>query len=449
VQFILTFRELGDHIDKNIQAPTNADSLSAWRKEDGKARAIIGLSLSDEHLEHVRDCDTAMAMWMAIEDLFQRRTLLNRLAARRRFYSVKMMESEKAIAYISRVRQLAADLKSMDAIVTDQEIAMTVLCGLPAKFEHLIVAIDAVANDEKLTMDFVKSRLLQEEQRIIDRTPFPTKPSGDSALVNRAFDRTRPKCTHCKRPGHDESKCWDKYPHLRPNRRGLLAAANVNSPAEVQDHESSGDEFICLVATSSTALNVTESAPSKNSWVIDTGATAHMSFDKSLISEFQECSAFQVGMGDESSVTAFGYGSVLLTLCVSGRKLLCKLKNVLYVPKLSYNLMSISAIDEQGFKTEFIDGACRVSKGTIVAAEGTLKKGLYILNTACTARYQGKHQPRSTYVFWMHIWKEYTRSNSQARGGSQLYNPGPRSYRCLWTISCRIVRRFKILRVVH
>ena len=33
--------------------------LPKWMKGDRKARAIIGLSLSDEDLEHVRDVETA------------------------------------------------------------------------------------------------------------------------------------------------------------------------------------------------------------------------------------------------------------------------------------------------------------------------------------------------------------------------------------------------------
>ena len=43
---------------------------------------------------------------------------------------------------------------------------MAVLNGLPTRFEALIVALDALGNEEKIfCLDFVKSRLLQEEQR--------------------------------------------------------------------------------------------------------------------------------------------------------------------------------------------------------------------------------------------------------------------------------------------
>lgn len=71
---------------------------------------------------------------------------------------------------------------------------MTVLCGLAPKFEHLIVAIDVVSDDSSLTMEFLKSHLIQEEQRLTDRAPTGT--SGDSALVNKTHlgRVNRPPC---------------------------------------------------------------------------------------------------------------------------------------------------------------------------------------------------------------------------------------------------------------
>lgn len=61
-------------------------------------------------------------------------------------------------------------------------MAMTVLCVLPSKFEQLIVAKDAVDDDdEKLALDFIKSRLLKEENRMGARTTDVL--STDSALV--------------------------------------------------------------------------------------------------------------------------------------------------------------------------------------------------------------------------------------------------------------------------
>ena len=91
----------------------------------------------------MRDCETAIEMWETILNVFERHTLLNKLSARRHFYTVAMQSNEKVLAYINRVKQLATRLKSMKVDIDDKEIAMAVLNGLPARFESSIVALDA------------------------------------------------------------------------------------------------------------------------------------------------------------------------------------------------------------------------------------------------------------------------------------------------------------------
>lgn len=86
VELIITFRELEEHIGASSQLPTT-EVDSKWLEDDSKAEDVIGLTLSEEHLEHVRDFKTASTMWSTIMDLFQRKTLLNKLTTHRRFYA--------------------------------------------------------------------------------------------------------------------------------------------------------------------------------------------------------------------------------------------------------------------------------------------------------------------------------------------------------------------------
>lgn len=111
------------------EAPTG-DRSAAWVKGNGKDKqtstSVFSLSMNASSTS--QECETAFAMWTIISDFFQRRTLLNHLAARSRFYSVQMKESDSTstIAYIYHVRQLAAD-QSIDSKVTAQEPEITVL----------------------------------------------------------------------------------------------------------------------------------------------------------------------------------------------------------------------------------------------------------------------------------------------------------------------------------
>ena len=191
VELVLAFRDVEDAISDAVDPHTlEGAERKAWLRKDKIDRAMIELSLSDDMLENVRECDTARALWETILNIFERHTLVNKLRARREFYTVTMKPGEKVLPYMNRVRQRGATLKSMGVDVDDKEIAMAALNGLPARYEYIITALDAVSDREsRFTYDLVKSRLLQEEQRAHMRTEADHV--DRSALFNRIADVAR------------------------------------------------------------------------------------------------------------------------------------------------------------------------------------------------------------------------------------------------------------------
>jgi hypothetical protein len=150
IELVLAFREL-DEVVFNVESTNilqDAAAIAEFRKKDAKAKAVIGLTLSDEHLEHVRGAKSAAEMWLAIKNVFQRTSSLNKLAARRRFYTVAMLDGERILTYINRVKQLTEELKAMRVTIDEEEVAMAVLNGLPPKYDHLIVALDTMGDDQ-------------------------------------------------------------------------------------------------------------------------------------------------------------------------------------------------------------------------------------------------------------------------------------------------------------
>ena len=403
LQYVLAFRDLHDHISEP-PPPSGSSEHVEWQKLDAKAQAVIGLTLDDDHLDHVSECISAASMWSTIMDLFQRKTLLNKLTARRRFYSAKMAESEKAMGFISRVRQLAADCKAMGVVIENQDIAMTVLCGLPQKYEHLIVAIDAVATDETLTLDFVKSRLLQEEQRMIERGDV--KPTVDSALVHqRATPSQRPECGHCGKLGHTEPRCWEKYPHLRPKRSGgATKASGMVAKAGSGESSDTDDTMVCLMArVSNDKVNRASSA----TWVIDSGATSHICFDRHIFSDLEIVEPFEIKIGDSSGVKATGRGSVELLLSVSGKSVRCKLENVVYAPTMAFNMLSVGAMARGGKRSVFLEKSCYIEKDGRVIAEGCMSDGLYCLKThTSSTKSTGTDPPAVALAADVNLWHQ-------------------------------------------
>lgn len=90
--------------------------------------------------------------------MFEHHKLSNNLSACRKFYSGTMSEGENVLPYINRVKKRDGVLKPMNVEVDETELEMAVLNGLPSSSEHLLVALDAVGNNDSIfTLDFVES----------------------------------------------------------------------------------------------------------------------------------------------------------------------------------------------------------------------------------------------------------------------------------------------------
>ena len=85
-------------------------------------------------------------------------------------------------------------------------------------------------------------------------------------------------------------------------------------------------------------------------------------------------------LGDGQSLNSIGIGNVAIELLLENGKIRqCHLYNVLCVPKLSYNLLSVSKITEAGKRVEFNSTDCQiVDKESKVVAVGIRRKSYYL-----------------------------------------------------------------------
>ena len=118
-----------------------------------------------------------------------------------------------------------------------------------------------------------------------------------------------------------------------------------------------------------------------DTWLVDSGASKHMTGYKNYLSTLIERESHQkVKLGDDYKYPIKGVGEASYKL-ESGK--LLKMKDVLYVPSLKKNLLSISGLEKKGFRVAFVDGQVLMwPRGkTIddVVVIGVEERGLYKL----------------------------------------------------------------------
>jgi hypothetical protein len=144
---------------------------------------------------------------------------------------------------------------------------------------------------------------------------------------------------------------------MRPSSTHLLALSeDRNVRVEVLDqsmtnYQSTEDmsETISLLHCSTLTGTIED-----DMWIIDSGASRHMTGDQAKLSNLNEKkTSYKVELGDKSTYPVEGFGQASVKL-KSGNNV--HLSNVLYVPGLEKNLVSISCLEDKGNIIAFVDG---------------------------------------------------------------------------------------------
>lgn len=89
-------------------------------------------------------------------------------------------------------------------------------------------------------------------------------------------------------------------------------------------------------------------------WILDSGSTSHMVNNKKILKEIQWKES-EIGIAKkEEKMKAKGIGKIVTQDCV--------LNNILFVPDLSKNLLSVSAIVQNGGQVVFAKHGAEIKK---------------------------------------------------------------------------------------
>ena len=94
------------------------------------------------------------------------------------------------------------------------------------------------------------------------------------------------------------------------------------------------------------------STASSDVWYIDSGVSAHMMGVRDCFSDYQEEQMnFKITMGNKANCTPIGRGTVVFQTEAGNR---IRATNVLHVPGLGMNLLSVSQLQNRGYDVYFI-----------------------------------------------------------------------------------------------
>lgn len=117
-----------------------------------------------------------------------------------------------------------------------------------------------------------------------------------------------------------------------------------------------------------------------NAWLIDSGASFHITPIRNWFSKYEKFNGGKVYLGDNSFLDIVGHGNVHVKLS-NGRTR--TFDGVLHILGLARNMLSISKLIDVGVHVQFSEAGMKMVRGAMVIARGSRMGTLYQLD-ACT-----------------------------------------------------------------
>ncbi|KAL5544086.1 hypothetical protein UlMin_007870 [Ulmus minor] len=291
-----------------------------------------------------------------------------------------MKHDESITQMYTRFTDIINDLSSLGKEYSISEKVRKILRSLPKQWEAKVTAIQEAKNLSTLPLDELVGSLMTHEMTMKQNSDDSVKTDkeknlafssstsnsvdeNDVVLLARKFKKflkhdrknrrslikdsdERPKrseviCYECNKPRHIKPDC----PQLKHGKKKAMVATWDDSDSSESESENDEQASVCFMTIQD------EVSKRKNTWILDSGCSRHMTGDIQQFSSLEKKVGGKVTFGDDAKGNILGKGTV-------GNSSSPLIENVLHVENLSYNLMSVSQLCDKGFRVVFESSKC-------------------------------------------------------------------------------------------
>lgn len=435
--------------------------FATWRAQDQILLGWLLSSMSEGIISLVFNLETSLEVWKAVETQFGSQSK-SRLLHLRYLMNSTRKDDLKMTEYFIKMKSIADNMAAAGSALSNDDLILHVLSGLGPDYNSVATYITGQVGTGKMNVNEAYAMLLTQEARIDQQTHmlanmdvkhnleanfaqnrgpkrgnfsggkgfgslgyntgysnagnsgnsgyrgnygssgFAVGSAGNNGYrgnyggggggnwnnnnaVNNGktpgnpksqWNPSKPTCQVCLKIGHTANVCWKLEEFIASGAYRPPPNRNPKS-AYLANMEGSSD----------------------TNWYLDSGATHHLTNDMNnmQISEsFTGTSKLIIGNGTGLNITHIGKAVLRLHNCTDSTVI--KLNNILLVPQITKNLISISQLTkDNNITVEFADKSCFVKDKVknLIILQGKAEKGLYRLllvssnKTSAQSSFQG------------------------------------------------------------
>ncbi|KAH0780739.1 hypothetical protein KY290_000337 [Solanum tuberosum] len=365
-----------------------------WNRQDQLIRSALVASLSSEVVPLVLSADTSFDVWTTLHNTYARPSRA-RLLGLKESLSQATKGTQSMSSYLQHIKQLVTTLNSAGATLTMDDITLHVIHGLSPEYRGICDSLRT--RDSPITFDELHEKLCDYEAYLCRQSAASSMPitanfvaksnsnnsnnsrnnknnrqstfqnqnvfghRNNQAMNSRQSNKqsSRVICQYCDKPGHVVKQCQKlqaAFPWFAPS---MESSVTSNSTGNSQPR-----------------ANFVSSPTGSADWLVDSGASHHVTSDLQNLSLNTDYDGDDVMIGDGKSLSVTHSGST--TLNTFARPL--HLSNVLCVPQIKKNLISVYQLCNQNnvsvkfSPSSFVVKDCRT--GALLVA-GEPRDGVY------------------------------------------------------------------------
>ncbi|KAE8655186.1 Endoglucanase 20 [Hibiscus syriacus] len=341
-------------VDQNGEVVANEAFEDFMAQESALASWLLS-TISPQLLPQFIGAETAVAVWNKVTQFFVNRSTTTVMNLLYKLQSLKKGDDSMR-NYLTRVKEVCDALESCGSPVAPVEQIIAFQCANVAQ------AVNRAASDSRFNQD-------------LNRKSYTGGRSG-----GRGRGRPRVQCQLCGKVGHLVQQCWYRFDRDflgdgSDTHRRKTSSGDINFVENTQYDDYGEGRTVELPQANAISS-------SRNHWVVDSGATHHVTPDATNIAQPSDYrGSGNIFVGNGASIPVESVGNTL----ISSQYQALLLSNILHVSKITKNLFSVSKLarDNRIFFEFHANDCCVRNEVTgSVLLRGKQNGGLYSFEMA-------------------------------------------------------------------
>jgi hypothetical protein len=277
--------------------------------------------------------------------------------------SMKLREKQSIAEYLGEFREIKEDLEAAGQTVSDLQLAVHALRGLPSGYETLMEILES--GDVELSLDTIQPKLMQREQTLklqsenrgvlVDEAARVGSDKGSGEIYKGPKERRwgdlgfrssaseRRTCYACGQVGHIKANC--RFQNAECHSCGKTGHTKAVCRAR------QGENAAFVRVANAVAFTAWQGSCVEwpDVWIVDSGSTRHLTPNRRQFTEYRKLKKPQriEGISGEM-LEVIGIGQVELQCQTRDGAKVVLLRDVLHAPKARANLFALRAATDAG-----------------------------------------------------------------------------------------------------